>query len=255
MSIGSEYSSSDSTTNGGAKRLFENTYYSRIKMRKDGADKALTFEFRSGLLVMKIMQIEGQYGFAKDPVESISISPTKALILSNELDKFIKYLESGKIDEKKGFGINGGMGEKISYVAFHAKKDKTILITIGKFDGEGNIVQSDTVELNKEYHYGLEWNDVSTMDIERSFNDTVEIQQIVTMIRDFARFMNGAAAYSQADLVRYDTARILKKMDPIYEKLGIERISYNNQGINNFLSNSSVKSESKSLDDLISLDD
>jgi hypothetical protein len=63
--------------------------------------------------------------------------------------------------------------------------------------------------------------------------------------------MNGAIAYSFADLTRYDNARILGKLDPIYDKLGIERRSYNNRGngSNNFLNN--TQSTSKSIDDIL----
>ena len=235
----------------------EYSYYPRLRMKKDGADKALNFEFKSGLLQIKIVQSDGNFGFNQDPNEVIYLSPTKAMILANEIEKFMEYVKAGKIDEGKAFGVNGGMGEKITYIAFHAKKDKTICITIGKFDGQGKILESDTVELNKEYHYGLEWNDVSKMDVERVFDDSIEIIQLLNIVRDFGRYMNGAAAYAHADLVRYDLGRVLGKMDPIYDKLGIERLNTNgggNRGTNNFLVNSTAKSQSKSLDDILADD-
>jgi hypothetical protein len=235
----------------------EYSYYPRLRVKKDGSNKALNFEFKSGLLQIKIVESDGQYGFNQDPNEIIYLSPTKAMILSNELEKFIEYVKAGKIDENKGFGVNGGMGEKITYIAFHAKKDKTICITIGKFDGQGKIIESDTVELNKEYHYGLEWNNVTNMDVERVFDDNIEIRQILNLVKDFSRYMNGAAAYAHADLVRYDLGRVLGKMDPIYDKLGIERLTGSNggnRGTNNFLNNAG-KSQSKSLDDILAGDD
>lgn len=243
--------SSGNETTGKSNRDY--SYFPRLRIRKDGGDKALNFEFRSGLLQFKIVQITGEYGFSQDPNEVIYLSPTKAMILANELEKFIEYLNKGKIDENVAFGVNGGMGEKITYIAFHASKNKDVLVTIGKFDGSGKILESDTVSLNKDYHYGLEWKNVNTMDVERIFDDSIELTQILYLLKDFSRSMNGAAAYAHADLTRYDLGRVLGKMDPIYEKLGIERITsqYQNRGTNNFLNNSNVRSETKSIDDLI----
>ena len=61
-------------------------------------------------------------------------------------------------------------------------------------------------------------------------------------------------AYSVADLTRYDLGAIKSKMDPIYDKLGIERRSYNGNrnygGENNFLTNAKSSSNSTSFDDI-----
>jgi hypothetical protein len=74
------------------------------------------------------------------------------------------------------------------------------------------------------------------------------------MVKDFARSMSGAYAYSVLDLGRFDIAGIKGKMDPIYDKLGIEKRSFNNNrsyGENNFLSNAkSTSSNSTTFDDI-----
>ena len=74
------------------------------------------------------------------------------------------------------------------------------------------------------------------------------------MLNDFARAMTGAFAYSVADLTRFDLAAVKGKMDPIYDKLGIEKRSYggnrNYGGENNFLSNAKSSSNSTSFDDI-----
>ena len=73
------------------------------------------------------------------------------------------------------------------------------------------------------------------------------------MLIDFARSMSGAYAYSVADLTRYDLGAIKSKMDPIYDKLGIERRSPGNRnyGENNFLTNAKAStSTSTSFDDI-----
>jgi hypothetical protein len=107
--------------------------------------------------------------------------------------------------------------------------------------------------LNKEYHYALEWNNLKEMDVTRVFNNDIELNQLLYMFEDFGRYMNGAAAYAQTDLTRFDYVRLSNKLDPIYEKLGIERMTRNNnfkpRQDNNFLNNTG-KSESKSYDEL-----
>lgn len=245
----------NATENQSASKRSEYSYYPRLRIRKDGSKTCLSFEFRSGLLQFKILNLQSD-GFSWDndhPAQIIYLSPTKALILANQLKSFKEYLKSNKIDEKKAFGVNGGMGDKVSFIAFHADKDKNILVDIGKFDANGVITESSQTQLNREYHYGLEWNDLSSMDITRVFDDELELNQIIYLLSDFGRYMNGAAAYAQADLTRYDLGRVLGKMDPIYDKLGIERLNkssgFKTRGTNNFLNNSGT-SESKSYESI-----
>ena len=252
MAIGD--TNSNNTDGNRSNRLYENSYYNRLRIRKDNT--ALSFEFRSGLLQVKIVSVNPD-GFSFDmehPKAVIYLSPTKATMLANQIRVFKNYLENEKIHEERAFGVNGGMGEKVSFIAFSANKDKEIFVTIGKFDGNGKIIESTQTGLNKDYHYALEWTDLNAMDVTRVFNNYIELDQLMHLFDDFGRYMNGAAAYAQADLTRYDNARILNKMNPIYEKLGIERLSGNNggrnyQSNNNFLNNTG-KSESKSYDDI-----
>lgn len=255
MAIGDSFGASSNENN--TRKLYETPYYPRMKLKKDNT--ALMFEFRGGLLIVKILAV-GADGFSMDidnPKGLIYLSPTKSLQLAKEIRVFKEYLNSGKIDPNKAFGVNGGMGEKISFIAFHADKDKNITVTIGKFDGNGAIIESADTKLNKDYHYSLEWNNLKAMDVTRVFNNELELDQLLYLFEDFGRFMNGASAYSYADLTRFDTVRILNKMDPIYDKLGIERLSGRQGGFkprqdNNFLSNTGT-SESKSYESIQSM--
>lgn len=249
MAIGGNYNANGGD---GKKTMYENTYYSRIRVKNDNAKLALGFSFRSGLLIAEISEIK--QGFQYEAIESVYISPTKALILSKEIKKFRQYLADGKIEENKAFGITTGMGEKVSYLGLHANKDKNIFITLGKIDGSGNITNAATIPLNNEYHYGIEWNNIESMDLEKVYYDSTELDQFENLIVDFSRSMSGAYAYSVADLTRYDLGAIKSKMDPIYDKLGIERRSYsgnrNYGGENNFLTNAKSSSNSTSFDDI-----
>lgn len=251
MAIGGSFNNGNSE---GKKQLYENTYYSRIRIKNDEAKLALSFSYRSGLLIAEISEIKE--GFQYEALESAYISPTKASLLTKELKRFKHYLaeEDEKIVPNKAFGVTTGMGEKISYIGFHANEDKKIFVTIGKFDGSGNIINAVTIPFNSEYHFAVEWDNIESMDnISKVYYETVELDQVYQMFEDFARSMSGAFAYSVVDLARFDVAAIKGKMDPIYDKLGIERRSYGNKsyGENNFLSNvGKATSKSTSLDDI-----
>ena len=249
MAIG-DYGNSNNNGSGNGK-LFENTYYSRLRQKTDNL--SLAFSFRSGLLILEIS--EKKEGFKYDPLINIFLSPTKAKLMAEEIQKFKKYYLEETIIPGKAFGVNAGMNDKVSYIGIHANEERDIFVTIGKIDGEGNITESQTTNLNRDYHFALEWEDITKMKVAKSYNDILELDQIYELCYDFGRHMSGAIAYSVADLTRFDNARILRKMDPIYDKLGIERNFGNggsSRGSNSFLDNSGrVQSNHTSIDDLM----
>lgn len=250
MAIG-DTNLNNGTSNG---KLYESAYYSRLRFKNPENKLTLTPYFRSGLLALDIS--EQKEGFKYDSIITIFLSPTKARLLAHEILKFKEYLKSDEIVLGKAFGVNAGMNDKVSYIGFHATEDRVPMVTIGKIDGEGNITEQATVTLNKDYHFSLEWENIETMDVAKAYNNNIEIDQLYELVYDFGRQMSGATAYSTIDLGRFDQARILKKMDPIYDKLGIERKTYGNSGNNynrgnSFLDNSrSVSSNSTSIDSL-----
>lgn len=241
----------NSTNNNG--KMYEGTYFSRLKFKNVDSKLTLTPSFRSGLLILDIA--EQKEGFKYDSIGNIYLSPTKARIFANEIIKFKEYLASGNIVPGKAFGVNAGMNDKVSFIALHADTDKNIFVTIGKFDSNGNIVEQATITLNKDYHFALEWDNLDSMDVAKAFDNDVEIDQLYDLVYDFGRSMSGAEAYSYIDLGRYDYGRILRKMDPIYDKLGIERRTMssgeNSYKSNSFLNNSkSVNSNHTTIDDM-----
>lgn len=233
-------SNNQNNSNGNERsKLYEPNYYSRLKIKNNDQGLVLSAKFYQGLLYIDLSTVDSST-YKTESVELICISPTKAMLLSSEIKNFIKYLDSEDIDSAKGFGINGGMGEKVSYIAFHADENKEIYITIGKFNNEGTIIQSHTLKLNRDYHYSLQWSDVKSNILSKNYNNLVEITQILNLVEDFAKYMNGAAGYATLDLNRYEAQKNNNSFKQIFDKLGIERPQYNRGGGNNdFLSNSS----------------
>lgn len=254
MAIGDNgYSNSENNNEGNNGRLYDQTYYSRYNIKNK--DKQLSISFRSGLLILEIDEIN-QENYKRTALSTIYLSPAKAAMFAERLTRFKAYRAGDDIKENVAFGVTGGMKEKVSYIGVHTNEDKDVFVTIGKFDDAGNIVESTTMALNKDYNYSIEWQDISQMKLERVFNNDLELDQLIWAVSDFARFMSGAAGYSGADLTRYDHARIMNKMNPIYDALHIERRSYGNSYSNHnndFLSNSSTSSRSTSIDEVSNL--
>jgi hypothetical protein len=242
MAIGdSSYSNNGSNANGNNQnRNYDNTYYSRVSVKNDN-NLAISISYRSGLMIIEIA--EKKDGYKYESLEQIHLSPMKALLLTKEIDKFKEYLKTGDITIGKAFGVNAGMKDKVSYIGFHAGEDKKIYVTIGKFDDKGNIVEQATTHLNQNYNFALEWSNINTMEVTKEYNDEVELEMLQNAISDFALHMNGAIAYSVADLTRYDLNRTNGKFDAIFDKLGIERRSNgsgNYSRSNSFLNNAST---------------
>lgn len=252
----------DGRNNNNGNKMFENTYYSRIRFKDYEKKLTLGFQFKSGMLVVDISK--EKEGFEYETVANIFITPTKAKLLEAMINQFKADMEAGIPIPENGYGINAGMGEIVSVLALHTTKDDGIGVTIGKVDGSGSYTTKVDFTFNKQFHYGLKWGNVETMDVEKQYIDTVEFDQFCDIITQFAIASSGATAYSVADLTRYDHRALMNRFNPIYDKLGIERGNGSggrgNYSNNNFFngnnggskpaSNSSHKSYEDAMDDL-----
>lgn len=237
--------------NGNSNKLFENTYYSRVGFKDYDRKLKLGFQFKSGMLVVDISKEKD--GFEFESLVNIFITPTKAKILSSIFKQFENDIENGTFIPGKGYGINAGMGEIVSVLILGISEDGKKMITIGKVNGDGKFTEKVDYIFNTDFHYGLKWANIDSMNCEKMYDNDVEYNQFVDTINQFALASNGAYAYSVADLTRYDTRSILNKMNPIYDKLGIER---NSKGSgNNFFNRdnnrNSGSAEHKSYDDMM----
>lgn len=258
MAIGGNYennygnsNSYQSNSSQNSNKAYEGTYYSRMRLKHN--NDLISISYRSGLMILDLGSV-GPEGFKFNSAIQIFLSPTKAHLLVDQINAFLKYRAGDDIDPSRGFGVNTGMGEKVSFIAFSTDADKIIYITIGKFDGQGTITESYRFTLNHEYNYSLEWEDVTANKLYRVFDEDVEIIMLRNAIEDFSRTSNGAVGYAVADMARWDTHRMNKRIDQIFDKLGIERQVYNggsnNRGSNNFLDNASSSSRSTTIEDM-----
>lgn len=241
----------------------DTTYYSRFKIRSKDNRRSLGVTFWSGLLIININDVETANGFKVNELECVRLSPNKAKILASEIRSFKEYIKAGKIDENKAFGVTAGLGSEVRYIAFSCTKDDnhTVVITIGRINDSGSILSSQSFPLdNDEFLYALEWNNVYKMEAERVQYENLELDMLLDTLDDFGKHMNGALAYSVLDLARYDSVRMNRRFDALYDKLGIEKFvpgqgGGNRSGSNNFLNNLAASNRSSNATTLESLED
>ena len=250
MAIGDQGTNNYGKNNNSNKKLFEYTYYSRTKSKNDESKKAINISYNGGL--MKIAIDELVDGFKYETRGIANVSQTKANLLIHEMSKFEEYINTAKkIDPAKGFGIVCGMNEKTTFIGFRSNESKDIIMFIGKFDNNGVILEMANYTFPKDYDFSVNWTDVDSNKLEKVYDNMLEYSMIKQSVADFAHYMNGALAYSVLDTARWDYARMINKMNPIYDALNIERISYSNQNrSNSFLDNSGSRNEESMLDAL-----
>lgn len=236
-----------------SNKLYENTYYSRLKFKDYNNKLALGFKFKSGMLVVDVSKEKD--GFQYESVIDIYITTTKAKILLKEIERFEEDIEKGIAKVEKGYGINTGMGEIVSILCFHVTKSGGKAVFIGKVDNGGNFTKQVDFNFNCDnFHYGLQWNNIPAMDVSKTYFNDLEFEQFKDVLKQFINNSSGAYGYAVADITRYDHQAIMNKMNPIYDKLGIER--YNNAGggsrpNNNFMNTpGEASSNHKSYDDI-----
>ena len=171
MAIGDFGSNNSSNRN----TIWNPTCYSRYRFKNDNL--SLDTSFNNGLMKMEI----NEFADGK-PVPKIAIylSPIKALLLAEQIVSFVDYRDNTKkIDTKVAFGVNAGMGEKVTYIGFSTDEDKKNYITIGKFNGEGVIIESYKFQLQQDYHYALDWTNIESNEINKNYkNDMLHLDQL-----------------------------------------------------------------------------
>lgn len=225
---------------GSGKALFEKTYYSRVRFRNPDSKLQLGFQFQKGMLIIDIAKPKNEGSFEMESAAQIYITHTKSMLLLDRIKEFEDYITSGGKNPDVGFGVNAGMGETVTVLLLHVTENNEKAVMICKVDQSGNFTSKVDFVFPNDYQYSLKYNSVNDRKVEKEYIADVEWNEFKQGIIEFSKSANGATAYSTIDMYRFDTQRILNKMNPIYEKLGIElRGGYNgnrNSG-NNYFSN------------------
>lgn len=240
MALGNAGNYNNSNNGNGNRSLYEKTYYSRVRFKNPDSKLQLGFQYQKGMLIIDVSKPKNEGSFEMESVLNFYITHTKAMLLLDRIKQYEDYVNNGGKNPDVGFGINAGMGETVKVLLLHITETGNNAIFIAKVDQSGNFTEKVDFVFPTDYEYSLKYDSINDRKVEKQFNNTVEWEEFVHAIEDFSRASNGAVGYSTIDMYRFDTQRILNKMNPIYEKLGIElRGGYNgnrNSG-NNFFSN------------------
>ena len=216
---------------GNKNRLYDNTYYSRVKIKNYESKLIIGFKFRSGMLNIDVSKEKENYQY--ESIFDMMVTYPKAKILLSMIQRYKQDIASGIINPEHGYGIESGMGDTKSVLIIHPTVSGGTVITFGKVTIDGNFNDRIDVEMNNnDFHFGLEWNDISGMKISKVFENDTDFSIFEDVITQFVNNGTGATGYSVADMTRYDYKAIMNKMNPIYDKLGIPRNTGGNNGGN-----------------------
>ena len=226
MALGGNNSSNNN------QRMSTPTYYSRLRFRNEEEKTSLDITFWNGTVKLAINPIvpfnPGQTR-QQDSQDFIHLSPTKCAILAEYVQNLINDPSLRNL-----CGVNSGMSENQSLIVISRNNDGVPYIIISKIDPNGKVISSKSFTFNgKDYHYGLQvdfgGNNTISFDRLNEFYN-LELTQFRDLLLDYARYMNGAAAFSFWDLGRYESSKSSNLINRIADKMGIEKPSRNSGG-------------------------
>lgn len=224
MALGDANNYGNRSNNNGSK-IFEPTFYSRIRIKN--RDKlSVGFTFSKGLMKMEI--VEEKEGYKYEPLISISLSATKAKLLKAQIEGFFARMKSGEfIDPNEAVGVNTGIGETSTFIAFGVTGNRTDIpehcFKIGKVNSSGVVENVVEFVFNVDYDFSLHWNDINAMNVEKEIDQFMGIKTVIDVLNEFIMSSSGAIGASVWDIGRYEMATVKNRFDPLYDKLGIER--------------------------------
>lgn len=214
------------------QRMNTPTYYSRLRFRNEEEKTSLDISFWNGTLKLTINPIvpfNPTQGRPQDSKDFIHLSPTKCAILGGYVDTI---MNNESIHDM--YGVNSGMTENQSLIVISRNDNNVPYIIISKIDPNGKVISSKQFTFNSEdYHYGLQvdFNGSNAISFDKlnGFKN-LELGQFRDLLFDYARYMNGAAAFSYWDLGRYESSKSNNLINRIADKLGIEKPSRGSVG-------------------------
>ena len=261
MSLGSTYNNNQNSN----RNTPEVTVYSGYRMNNAESQidaTCLTARFWKTNLCLSINPRKNtgndEVTFDMDNGITIYLSHTKARILKNELELFLKDPVTYNCS-----GVNSGAAViTISNGVEYGKN--TPVLTIRKLNDESQVVASFAYEFKSNYYFALRNYDGKNYNTAADEYKNIEIEQLITLLDQYVLSATGAQAFSVLDNGKFATARTNAKIDAIAASLGVElpgssngQKKYNNHTHFNINSNSGSSYPSSSasygtatLDDL-----
>lgn len=259
MALGSTYNNNQSIN----KNVPEFSMYSNYRMNNAESKidaTCLTFRFWKTNLCISIFPKKNtgndEISFDMDNGITIYLSHSKARILKNEIELFLKdpvaYNSVGVPSGQAAITISNGS---------EYGKDNPV-ITIRKVSDTGEVVASFAYEFKRNYYYSIRNYDGKKYD--QCFDDyqNIEIEQLVTLLDEYIKAVTNATAFTVLDQRKYSINRIENKINSIAEVLGVDlpkagssgqrkyNSSFFNNAQNSNTSANNVSYSSATIDDL-----
>lgn len=215
-------------------KTYSPSYYSRWSIKQRDGKLRLTASFGSGLLKLSVQQ-QGE-GYHYDSIADITLSPVKARIFAEQMDRFIEDVYSGSYSGTS-YGVDTGVKDVRPVIIATVINDAPYIV-IGKVTPNGEFESRVDYAINQEYHYGLDWTDLSKMEVDKKFYDKTELEQIRDLCLAYSESAFGATAASTLEMMKWDYS-ITRNVDAIAEKLGVERRTRNDSSTGNSFFNKS----------------
>ena len=212
--------SSYNRDNGNSKKVYDKTYYSRLKFRNPDTKVVLGFSFSAGMLIVGLSQADDNNQYTS--IIDCKLTGLKARVLLHEYNQFNNDFANKKIKNSGcGYGVTTGMSAIVTILGF-CVVDGSKAIAIGKVDESGKVIELHKFKFNDQFHYGLEWSDMNNMVVEKRFYPDIEFDAFGTILQEFINSYGGAAGYIQADLTKYDFRHIDNSINAVLKGLGVQ---------------------------------
>ena len=247
--------------NNGERKKYDTVYYSRFKASNYNTNTELNIRYSAGMMTLGIRDKSVTYtpgSNNNNNLIEIVLTGVKANILVQKMDEFEQRIAEGNISPKEAFGVQTGLGEISTVIAFHINDDGTgKAFSICKVNKDGNIVDKYSYQFQSENYYGLDWKDLSKMKFEKKYTNDIEYYILKNTIKEFGINFTGAGAYPVLDMYRYDYRSLQNRIDAVSEKLGIPTRSTNyssQRSANNFFNGMNAPESSEGTSNHIDYD-
>lgn len=163
---------------------------------------------------------DGSISYDYDNAGSVYLSHTKALILHNEITRFLEEYNKGKAP--KNVGVASG-SEGLIYICngeeFNAEGP---CLVIRKIDENGHSTSTYVYEFRRNAHSSIIDYTEKTAKFESRYYDQLEIEQFCILLKSYYEAMTMAVAYSVQEANKYDNTRLNNKLKNIADKLGVD---------------------------------
>ena len=230
MAFGSTYNNNQKSSNTPELTVYSNYRMNNAESKIDAT--CLTARFWKNNLCIGIFPRRNtgndEVSFDMDNGITIYLSHTKARILKHEIELFlsdpITYNSVGVPSGQAAITISNGS---------EYGKDNPV-ITIRKVTETGEVVASFTYEFKTNAHYSIRHYDGKNFDAVYEDYKYLEIEQLITLLDEYAKASTNAIAFSVMEQRKYSYARLDTKIDQIAASLGVETARSSNSSKNRY---------------------